>query len=233
MGTIVGTAIALKVGYTLNDAAHVRWTEAELLAWINLAQAEIQALKPNVFITTVNIALVAGSKQSIAATHSGLIDVIRNMGAAGAVPGAGIRPVERAQLDVAFADWHLAEYADAIVQCFWFDERDQKVFYVFPTQPAATTQEIEVKVSASPTPLATLAAAIAIDNSWEPAIIDYVLYRAFGKDTTSAPNRERSDKHYQAFMRAMGVRTALDPAYAPDKDDLGGVNANAPEGPVV
>lgn len=232
MGTIVGTAIALKVGYTLNDASHVRWTEPELLAWINLAQAEIQAFKPNVFILTANIALAAGSKQSIAATHSGLIDVIRNMGT-GAVAGAGIRPIERAQLDVAFADWHLVEYADKIVQCFWFDERDPKVFYVFPTQPASTDQEIEVKVSASPTPLDTLAATVAIDNAWEPAIIDYVLYRAFGKDTTSAPNRERSDKYYQAFMRAMGVRTALDPAYAPDKDDLGGANANAPEGPAV
>lgn len=232
MGTIVGTAIALKVGYTLSDTAHVRWTDAELLAWINLAQAEIQSFKPNVFMLTANIALVAGSKQAIAAEHSSLIDVIRNMGT-GAAAGAGIRPVERAHLDVAFADWHLAEYADKRVQCFWFDERDQKIFYVFPTQPADTDQEIEVKVSAPPTPLAALTETIAIDNSWEPAIIDYVLFRAFGKDTTSAPNRERSDKHYQAFMRSMGVRTAIDPAYAPDKDDLGGVNANAPERPVV
>lgn len=229
MGTLTGQTIALKIEYVLNDATNVRWTETELLAWINEAQREIAALKPNTSISTVDIALVEGSKQEIAATHIALIDVIRNMGAAGAVPGPGIRPIERAQLDVAFGDWHLAIYAELTVQCFWFDEKDPGTFYVFPTQPSGTTQEIEVKVTVPPTDLASLASTIDLADTWESAILDHVLFRAFAKDTTSAPNRERSGFFYQSFMKSMGIRTGLDPAYAADKDDTSGQNANTAE----
>ena len=220
MGTLTGKSIIERVEYVLSDADNVRWTEAELLDWLNSAQRSIVVLKPNASVSAVNVPLVEGTKQNIGTTYHHLFGVVRNMGAGGATPGPGVRQIERVHLDVAFADWHMAEYADSTVQHFFFDEKDPKAFYVFPPQPASTSQQLECKVGTTPTALTNVTGTLALDDIYENALVDYVLYRAFSKDDDSPANRVRSQAHYSAFLQELGARSNLDSSYSADKDHL-------------
>jgi len=42
------------------------------------------------------------------------------------------------------------------------------------------------------------------------ALLDYVLYRAFAKDSDSANQAQRSQNHYQMFMQAIGEKFSGD-----------------------
>lgn len=214
MGTITGQNIADKAELVLSDSSNVRWAEAELLGWINTAQRAIASLKPNATAAVANVTMVAGAKQSLPSGYQSLISVTRNMGT-GSTPGRAITMVNKVDLDTAFPGWHGSSYAATTVKACAFDERDPRTFWVYPPQPAATTQQIEAEVSAAPSDLDELASAISVDDIYEPVILDYVLYRAFSKDIASAPNRERADAHQRRYMEALGIRSQVESAYAP------------------
>ncbi|MDF1551932.1 MAG: hypothetical protein P1P84_02665 [Deferrisomatales bacterium] len=216
MGTLTGTAIIDKVELTLSDTSNVRWTAAELLGWLNSAQRAIAILKPNVCTTTTSIALVAGARQSIGATYHQLLEVTRNMGAAGAVPGRAIRPLNRSDLDNADPEWSIAANADATVKGFLYDDKDPRVFWVYPPQPTGTTAQVEAILAGPPTDLATAASTIALADVYETPLMDYMLYRAFAKDTASVGNLARSDAFYKQFVQGLGLHAQVERAAAPD-----------------
>ena len=43
-----------------------------------------------------------------------------------------------------------------------------------------------------------------LDDVYEGALLDYVLYRAYAKDAENPANMNRSTSHYQAFVSALG-----------------------------
>jgi hypothetical protein len=208
---ITGTTIQGKVSTVLNDAGTVRWTGTEILGWINSGQREIVVYKPSASASAKNLALVAGTRQAIAGSDTALLSVVRNMGT-GATSGKAITLIDRAVLDAAYPGWHQMANANAVVRHYMVDERNQDVFYVEPPQPVGTDKYVEIVAVTPPTDLAALSSNIALDDVYETVLIDYVLYRAFSKDTTSPANLERAAKHEQAFFRALGVKTAVEAA---------------------
>lgn len=205
MGTILASSIFAKVVKILLDDTNVRWTPEELLGWLNSGQREVVLLKPNSLTKNESVSLVAGTKQTIPPTGLVLIDVIRNMGANGTTPGRAVTGIARDVLDTVIPDWH-SSAADAVAKHFVYDVRDPKSFYLYPPQPASTTQKMEIVYSVSPQDLGDDGDAIAIDDIYEGALIDYVLYRAYSKDAEFAGNSARALGHYQAFQSALGIK---------------------------
>ena len=82
-GTLTGANIITRVQDTLQDTTSVRWSEAELLRYINDAQREIVNLRPEASADHANVQLVAGTEQTIPDVGLRLIKVVRNMSAAG------------------------------------------------------------------------------------------------------------------------------------------------------
>ena len=78
-----GANILARVENILQDTSNVRWTEAELLNYVNDGQREIANLAPSATATHANLALVVGTKQTLPDDGLKLIDVVRNMSAAG------------------------------------------------------------------------------------------------------------------------------------------------------
>lgn len=64
-GTITGANLLLRIEDTLQDTTNVRWSEAELLRYINDAQREIVNLRPEASADHANVQLATGTEQAI------------------------------------------------------------------------------------------------------------------------------------------------------------------------
>lgn len=210
MGTITGQAIVDRARRILQDttAGGTRWLDAEMLDWINDAQREIVLLKPNSYSAVQDLNLVLGTKQTLPAEGLLLLTVVRNVG------GKAVRRVDRNILDSENPDWHTAA-GDAIVEHYIFDEDAPETFWVYPPQPVSTGS-VEIIYSRSPTSLANLATAITLNDIYMNVILDYILYRAYSKDTDYAGNQTRAANHYNGFNNSLGVKSQAEVASSPN-----------------
>jgi hypothetical protein len=215
MSTLTAQSIVDKAEQILQDATNVRWTADELLGWLNDAQRQIALVRPDASVTTANITLVSGTKQSLPASGLRLLDVIRNMGVGGATPGSAVRLVDREVLDSQRPGWHM-ETGVSDVKHFVFDQRNPKTFYVYP--PAVTNATVEAVYSVSPAEVAAIGNTITLDDIYQNPLLDWVLYRAFSKDAEFAANQELAVKHLSAFQTALGIKSEVDMATSPNKN---------------
>ena len=204
MATLVSSVIA-DANTILNDTG-VRWTTAELVKWINEAQLQIVQIYPPANSKNVSLTLVPGTKQTLPTTAILLIDVVRNMGATGTVPGKIIRVTTRESLDSADPNWH-ASAPTNVVSNYVYNPADPTHFYVYPPQPSAPTS-IEVIYSAVPA-VVVADGALGLQDQYATAVLEYALYRAFSKDAEVAASRDRASAHFQAFRTAMGAADSI------------------------
>lgn len=213
MGTLSDAAAITRIATVLQDPSNIRWPADELRLWISDAQREIAAYKPDALVRTAVHPLVAGSRQTLPADGFLLVDVVRNMGTGGATPGSAPRLVSREILDAQLPGWHTTAPA-AEVQHFVFDAANPQVFYVYPPQPATNQGSLELVYAAAPGEVAP-GGNLDLGDTWLPAIVNYVLHRAYSKDAEYAGNAERAALYLQAFVGQMtgrsGAESALDP----------------------
>jgi hypothetical protein len=204
VATLIDTA-----GIILQDTSQVRFPQAELMTFLNDAQREIVLHRPDARTVNGNMTCVAGSKQSIPATGLRLIDVVRNDA------GRAITQIDRKILDETLPDWHnTAADATKKIEHFVYDPADPKNFYVYPN--ATVSMDIEIIYSTAPADITYSATAvITLDDIYSNAILDYMLYRAYQKDSEYAGNAERSMMHYQSFANALGIKSRADAAIDP------------------
>ena len=227
MATIQVNSLISKAATLIQDATNIRWPTDELLGWLNDGQREVVLLKPQACVKNESMSLTVGSsKQQIPASGIMLIDVSRNMGAAGSTPGDSIRITSREVLDAQRPSWHSDANADNKIKHYMFDPRDPKTFYIYPKAPA-TAWYVEVIYSASPTDCAT-GGTLQIDDIYANALLDYVLYRAYSKDAEYAQNAQLALAHYTAFSNSLGVKTQNEAQQNPAMV-VTGFNPNVPK----
>ena len=221
MPTIFGSEVLDRAGIILQDTTNIRWPTDELLGWLNDGQREIVLRKPDAHtVSAAMVLVVSETKQSIPASGIMLIDIVRNMGTGGSTPGRAITRTERYILDSQRPDWN-TETGSSIVKHYMFDERSPRVFYVYPPQPAATPGYVEIVYSSAPADLATGADTLTLDDIYASALLDYVLYRAYSKDSDIAPNApQRAVGHYNAFLQSLGAQEKGETAYDPNAPKL-------------
>jgi hypothetical protein len=83
-----------------------------------------------------------------------------------------------------------------------FDPAAPKTFWVFP--PAVAGQTVEVLYGAIP-PDVALNQVIVIDDIYEQPLIDYILFRAYSKDSDFTGNVERAMAHRQSLENTLGL----------------------------
>lgn len=200
----------------LQDQDLVRWSQPEMASWFNAAQQELTLIRPESCVLNASLGLQAGdTKQTIPTTATRLINVVRNMGS-GSTPGRAIRLANRDVLDAQNPNWH-TDPAAAEIQHFVYDLRDPKVFYVYPRPRSGVY--VETVLAIPPTPVTENAGVItgnlSVDDIFANAVLDYILYRAFSKDSQYAGNAARAVAHYQAFAGSVGIRKQTDALVAP------------------
>ena len=209
--TTLAETITDKASVFLADASQTRWLPSELLSWLNDGQAEICALVPNANPATSTVALVAGTKQSAPADALYVNGFIRNMGVGGTTPGGVIRQVTRNFLNSFIVGWSSAA-TSTVVSHIAYDPADSNIdFYVFPPQPATGMSSIEIVYSKVPTLIPSSGTpVITVRDIYANALLDYILYRAFGKDSEYGNQSDRSQIHYKMFSQAIGIKYTIE-----------------------
>ena len=213
------SVILTRAQASLNDPDNVQWTQTELIDYVNDAQSQVVMARPEANPKTISMKLVEGSKQSIpdgsesasdidpdGITSFSLIDVIRNMGSDGDTPGRVIRKASMYYLDKNYPDWH-TEDPNVVVRNYLYDVRNRHTFYVRPSQPSASQNWIEMVVSAVPNDVSAAADLLSLEAVYEPAILAYVLYRAFMKDIAqSDATLAKATGFYTQFQTVLGLK---------------------------
>ena len=214
MATTKAVDILDRASIILQDNTNVRFPNQELLKFFNDAQKEVVLHRPDANMQNAAFTPVDGSKQTIPTSGLRLIDVVRNVG------GYAVTQIDRKILDETLPNWHnTVQNATKKVEHFIFDPADPKTFYVYPKAIAAS-DSLEIIYSAAPTDIAisnfdTDTTLISLDDIYANCILDYILYRAYQKDSEFAGNAQRSMMHYQGFANALGVKTQVDSVITP------------------
>lgn len=215
-----------RVKQTLQDTAGIRWSETnELMKWVNDAQREIALLKPDATSENTTVTLVAGTKQTLPTDGNRLLRVIRNMSAASSgTGGRAIRLVARDVLDTQTPTWHdPAVTGDAahtnVVKNYIYDEQDPTNYYVFPG--VSGNAYIELVYSKNPATVTAGTDNLSVDDIYANAVMNYVLYMAFMKESESAGNAQRASSHYNLFTAAVTGKAQIDTITTPNIERRG------------
>jgi hypothetical protein len=218
---ISAQSIVHRVVDILQDTTSVRWPVSELVRYLNDGQREVVLYRPDATIKSATVECVAGAKQTLPNDGAKLIDVIRNSASAGT--NKAVRMVAREVLDAQIPNWYgLSGELDVVH--FTYDPRDPKTFFVYP--PALTTTRVDITYSAFPTDVSEPAAGSTYDDVsgnldlpdiYGNVVTDYILYRAYSKDSEYAGNAQRAQAHYGAFANALNIEVQGTTGVAPTK----------------
>lgn len=192
---------------TLNDEDHVRWPVAELFDAINQAASATVVLRPSANAVSKNLTLVEGAEQTLPQDSIQLLDIIAND------DGTPVDRTERYLLDAQAPGWR-KEKKRSRIRHFTYDDRAPNKFYVYP--PAEAGVVVEAMYSEPPPLVTSETDTLALGRVYLPAIINYVLYRAFSKDSEFADG-QIAMLHYQSFSQALGIQNQSAVAVSPNK----------------
>jgi hypothetical protein len=193
----------------LQDTTSVRWPVEELVRYLNDGQREVILYRPDATVKAATLTCVAGAKQALPTDGAKLIDIIRNSGTGS--NNSSVRLVPREILDTQIPNWYALTGSVSAVH-YTYDPRDPKVFFVYP--PATTATKLDITYSAFPTDVSEPAAGssytdvtgnIDVPDIYANVILDYILYRAYTKDSEYTGNAQRAQAHYAAFANALNI----------------------------
>lgn len=201
------------VSEILQDTGQVTWTEPQLLGWLNEALLSVCLLRQDAYTATESVKLAPGTRQVKPGGSRQILDVTRNMGADGNTVGRVIHFADLHKLDLINPNWHLATPKTVVRE--WFrDQRSPDVYYVYPPVPSNPDVYVQVLVSKTPPEIVTPAEPILLSDEYSPALREWVLYRAFGRDSENTPNASRSMGYIKSFFNLLGVKTPVDVAFS-------------------
>lgn len=216
MGTVTAQTLINRAAYVLEDTGNTSFTRVELLGWLNEAQTQVVAFAPGANTKRVTIALAAGTQQTLPAGTLVLTDVPRN------VNGPAIKLVAREVLDNGPEDWHTAA-PSLLVKHYVYDSNDQLNFYVYP--PNTGAGQVVAVVAQVPAPVTNEEQTLEIDDSYQAAVVNYMLHRIYSHDTDyTSGGAEKAAAYYGAFKDALAGRGGMQKAVNAN-NALGGATA--------
>lgn len=207
-----------RVVITLVDPNAVRWTTAELVRYLNDGQRDITLVRPDATAVTTTMALAAGARQTLPSAGAKLLELIRNTGGT----KRAIRLTSRVILDAQNPDWY-SKVGVTDIRHYTFDPREPRNFYVYP--PAASSgASVELIYSAYPTDITEPAAGalysavsgnISVADIYVNALVNYILYRAYSKDSENTQNAALAASFYQLYQTLLNTELSGTTGVAP------------------
>ncbi len=218
---MLGRPLITSVSGELNDPDFVTWSEADHIANLNSAMKQIVIVRPDAYSIVESLLLTPGeSKHSLSTGSIRLLDVIRNMGSDGSTPGRAIRVIDRASNDLFNRDWHKASKAKTVIREVVYNDKYPRILYTDPPAHGTTAVYIEVAISKSPPGIADADVdTIPIPDVFEQPIRQYMLHLAFAVETESQSSMAKSRAYLQDFYNSLGLKTKVDRAFTPSRDD--------------
>lgn len=233
-----------------NDPQFVRWTEIELIQWLNDAQralfkylptagARVDAIKwqPGTRqdltkILAANVKPMDGSTQVGDVFGMQLLEVVRNMGGDGVSPGRAISIADRQKLDAFEPDWHTRP--SDVVRHYMHNPQVPRVVYLYPGILPSANVWGEIHWIAEPPEIppghpagaeiyrfeGTSTAVIGVHNENRDELVNYVAARALLKDSKNTAEMSRALTHAQIFLGSINARVAAASGHNPNLKTL-------------
>ena len=177
-------------------AAMQRQSDDELLGYVNEALKEAAVMRPDLFSTVGDMTCTAGQCEQAITFQDAiqLLDVLCIHG------GTALTPFDRTAMDQFRPGWRTdpagpAENWSAL-------NGDPLQFFIYPKAPVG--QVLDVRYVRNPGTYALGDVIGDLPASYEPALADYVIYRAESKDDEHTLS-QRAAAHYAAFRMKFGV----------------------------
>lgn len=202
MTVLASTIVTRARGQLIDEKATQRWSDAELLRWLSDGQRMIVTMSPSLGEATSIFKLVVGTKQTVPAGAFMLLDVKRNMGVDGLTPGRAVRVVTRELMDSFDPYWHSGARS-SVTENYIHDPRQPKTFYCSP--PSTGTNYLETSCAFVPPEITDIVAGvISVDDLYQTALFDYVMFRAHQKDSDYSAGEGKASVYLQLFLAAFG-----------------------------
>ena len=192
----------------------VRWTDDELLRWLSDGQRTIVAMDPSLGMVTSALKLVAGTQQTLPAGAFLLLDIQRNAGKDGQTPGRAITVVSRENLDRTDPNWHASLRSD-VTYHYIYDPKQPLVYYVYP--PSTGQSYVEVSRATTPPDFTALTDVVTIEDLYQTALFDYVMFRAHQKDSDYSAGDQKAQAYLSLFQMFMTGHEAAKLDVSPNK----------------
>jgi hypothetical protein len=196
----------------LNDVEYVRWTKDDLAEYLTDAISVVAALKPTLFTVFEPIQLAPGAVQTVPGEFTELIDIPYNLHQ----DGTHGEPVSKGSFTAARALGRNActpvNGADYVVRSYTVHPENDTYFIVDPPVPQlypGPMPFVWALLQRAPNIVVSEADTVAMANTtpetYRSALLEWMLYRAFARDTESSDSFQRSQAHYKAFYQFLGL----------------------------
>ncbi|WP_287814523.1 DUF6682 family protein [Achromobacter sp.] len=184
----------------LQDADAIYWEADELPMWVSDGRLEAYRLRPDLFEVSEDFVCAEGARQTLPGGARMLFDVPRNVSAA---RQRAVTVADAGALGRVRPSWRSQSKAQEI-RHFLYDERSPGQFDVYP--PARAGVVIELSYAKLPAPVTKDDGdkELAEEGAYAPALVDYVLYRAFLKEADTVPAfHQRAAQHLAACQATL------------------------------
>lgn len=189
-----------RISRDLIDLRNVRWSRPELIDFMNDAIAAIVIRRPDLSRAT---AVVATSSNTVALPTDAYQILAVNH-----IDNVAATFVSINKLNQLYPEWRTTVGAPA---CWTRNELDETTLFLYPSP----LEQVNVEVVYSRTLKVTdESAAFPLSEVYEGVVADFVMYRAYNKDSLNPAEGQKAQLHLQAFATALGDKTATDNAKA-------------------
>lgn len=185
-----------RVARDLIDVRHVRWSRPELIDFLNDAIAAIVLRRPDLTRKTVTI--------NVDSFTVGLPVDLYKVLAVNHINLMAAQYVDINKLNQLYPNWRTMTGEPT---CWTRNELDEKTLFLFPAPESTATVEI---VYSSAMKVDAESDDFPITEIYEGVVSDYVMYRAYNKDSMNPSDAQRAQLHLQAFATALGEKSSSD-----------------------
>ncbi|MCA3989535.1 phage adaptor protein [Vibrio vulnificus] len=189
-----------RVSRDLIDVRNVRWSRPELMDFLNDAIAAIVIRRPDLSRATAivsaasnTVALPADAYQILAVNH------INNLAA---------QFVNINKLNQLYPEWRTTTGAPV---CWTRNELDETTLFLYPAPQEAVNVEV---VYSRTIKVANEGDSFPLSDIYHGVVADFIMYRAYNKDSQNPAEGQKAQLHLQAFATALGDKTSSDNAKA-------------------
>jgi hypothetical protein len=202
-----------RVAGILNDDSAIgerTWPVGELVGHLNEGLCELLKLRPDAFIQSVTLPLSQGSRQKLPPGYASLVRVNTNLdtSASGALTeGAAVTEADGRYLSALkkkpclSSTGHCAEPKPYAVSSYTRDGVNANTFTVSPPVPAGAGVSVDADVVVRPPRHTTVSVGecIGVPCEYEAALVNWMLHRAYAKETESQYANSQVDRYLKAW----------------------------------
>lgn len=203
--TISVASLVIRIRETLLDPQAVRWSDAEIISYLNAAVSALVSTKPDLFVVYTRLAMVAGVRQFIPADGDQFVEAYANSA------GAAVRMIDRLSLDDSRPNWSVETAGPT--KHVMLDGRDKNSFLVYP--PASAGLLLEIGYIKSPARMVPGdGSSIPVPDQYENALYYFTLAHAYAKNAKRGDTGKFSG-YMSMFTNVIGAVNNSQNTFAP------------------